>query len=189
MTEIYVIRHGKTQFNAELRIMGHYDCPILPKSKIEAKKLGERIKKVDFDIVFSSDLSRTSETAKIIIKQLLRKPELKLVKDLREIDYGKATKMLISDAKKKFPKAHKTLAYVNPGGESFQQLYDRVINFIKKNTTNYNKVLIVTHAGCLRAIYSYFKNEDFEKNLNIKLNHEVVLKCILGKDKKEAKFC
>ena len=63
---IYIVRHGETDWNKEHRIQGHVDIPLNDQGKLDAKKAKDKLKKVKFDVVFSSPLSRAYETAKII---------------------------------------------------------------------------------------------------------------------------
>ena len=66
--ELYVIRHGKTDWNKEYRFQGAHDIPLNEEGRQAARKLGEHLKDVHFDYVFSSPLSRAYETACIVIE-------------------------------------------------------------------------------------------------------------------------
>ena len=55
--KFYFVRHGKTEWNAEGRFQGaEGDSPLLDESILELKELGDYLKSVHFDAVFSSDL-------------------------------------------------------------------------------------------------------------------------------------
>ena len=68
--KFYFVRHGKTEWNAEGRFQGaEGDSPLLDESILELKELGDYLKSVHFDAVFSSDLKRARKTAKIIMEE------------------------------------------------------------------------------------------------------------------------
>lgn len=58
-------RHGRTDYNLNHKIQGQTDVPLDDVGKKEARNLARRIQTEEVDGVFSSDLSRASETAKI----------------------------------------------------------------------------------------------------------------------------
>ncbi len=186
MVEIYVVRHGKTEFNEKSMIIGHTNVPLSSAGIHQIKCLGNKLSKIKFDAIYSSDLERAKQTAEIINSQLNSKSEIKVSKELREINYGKLSGKLKREIREKYPLYHKHIAFVNPEGESFQQLYRRVIEFLKKISPSYKKILIVTHAGCIRAIYSYCNNKKFQDNLSIKISHDFIMKCEINKNKKKA---
>ena len=61
--ELYIVRHGKTDWNKECRFQGAKDIPLNEEGRAAAEKLHERLKDIHFDAVFSSPLSRAYETA------------------------------------------------------------------------------------------------------------------------------
>ena len=63
---LYVVRHGKTEWNLEHRCQGVSDIPLVDEGRESAKELVPLVSGLGIDIVFSSPLSRAYETAKII---------------------------------------------------------------------------------------------------------------------------
>lgn len=194
MVEIYVVRHGMTEFNKNHIIMGYLDpsllksgmgplgSPIIKSSRSDIKKLAINLKGINFDSFYTSDLKRAVQTADIISNEINYVQDIILSSDIKEIDYGVLAGQSKSETKKNYPKYHKDINYVNPDGESFNQLYSRVINFLDKIMNKHEKILIVTHAGCIRAIYSYFNDEDFQENIDMKINQYFIMKCTLDDD-------
>lgn len=91
---IYYIRHGETDWNAELRFQGQQDIPLNPKGQAQANEngrklallLGEKAKNLPF---ISSPLGRARETMERIRKELGLEPqEYQIDKRLIEISYG-----------------------------------------------------------------------------------------------------
>src|SRR5690242_5784438 len=63
---LIAVRHGETEWNVELREMGHLDSALTPIGIQQAEALGHRLKKLGFDALYSSDLGRAIQTAEII---------------------------------------------------------------------------------------------------------------------------
>ena len=63
MLQVYLVRHGETQWNAERRIQGQSDSPLTAKGEQQAMQVGERARSFGITHVISSDLGRTRRTA------------------------------------------------------------------------------------------------------------------------------
>lgn len=66
MLQVYLVRHGETQWNAERRIQGQSDSPLTAKGESQAVQVGERVRTYGITHVIASDLGRTRRTAEII---------------------------------------------------------------------------------------------------------------------------
>ena len=71
MSNLILMRHGQSIWNLQNRFTGGIDVPLTRKGILQAKKAGQELKKigVHIDIVYSSKLSRSIETAKAAIKK------------------------------------------------------------------------------------------------------------------------
>ncbi|KAG1891689.1 phosphoglycerate mutase-like protein [Suillus fuscotomentosus] len=88
VARLYVIRHGETEWNRARIIQGQADSQLNDLGETQAAMTGEALKAIHFDKAFTSDLSRASKTAEIILQH---HPDVILVKDqdLRERFMGK----------------------------------------------------------------------------------------------------
>ena len=77
--EVYIVRHGQTDYNLLGRIAGRIDVPLNDKGKQDAYDVKEKLKDIKFDKVYSSPLMRAYETANIITN-------LPIIKDKRIIE-------------------------------------------------------------------------------------------------------
>ena len=70
-TEITIIRHGETIWNAQQRIQGQRNSKLSENGIRQAGLVAKALAKREFDVLISSDLERAVETAEIINKELL----------------------------------------------------------------------------------------------------------------------
>ncbi len=82
----FIVRHGETEWNVVGRIQGHSDIPLSRKGREQAHTVARRLAAAPLDVVYCSDLSRASETARIILGD--RDIPLHATAELRERDYG-----------------------------------------------------------------------------------------------------
>ena len=83
---IYLVRHGRTDWNEKGKIQGHTDRVLDSTGKTQALELAKELKQIKFDKVFSSDLLRAKQTAEIIA--LEHKLAVETIKALREREFG-----------------------------------------------------------------------------------------------------
>lgn len=163
---IYFTRHGETEWNKVEKIQGWLDSPLTEKGIEMGKDLSEIAKDINFDNIYSSDLDRAYETAKLIV------PERKITKTklLREINVGSWSGEYFKEIEKTDKKLY-DLYFNNPGryrredGEDFYQLTKRVEDFFEKyiyNSTDEN-ILIVSHGITIIAMFNIMENIPIEK--------------------------
>lgn len=68
MLQVYLVRHGETEWNALRRIQGHSDSALTAKGQRQAEQVAGRAKRLGITHVISSDLGRTRHTADIIAR-------------------------------------------------------------------------------------------------------------------------
>lgn len=181
---IYLVRHGQTEWNREKRIQGSIDRPLNLKGEMQAHRLGRQLKEVDFDLIFSSPLSRARQTAEILNQYLTR--EILLDPVLKENYYGMAEGMTrdeyfhhfssqIAEVEAiPFPKrAHHKVV---PDAESLADVASRVVPFLDRvvQEAKGKNLLAVTHGGVIRAVLiALFEIEyDIENTGYVMIEHE-----------------
>ena len=158
--KLYFVRHGRTVWNLEGRFQGAGgDSPLLPESIDTLKELGQYLKDIPFDKIYSSDLPRAVKSAEIIQSQLIHSCPLESVPELREWHLGKLEGLKIATLNAIYPQqiqAFKTnLAKFDTSMFEAESLYSttqRTIQFIKslKNTKT-EQLLLVGHGANLTA--------------------------------------
>ena len=86
MMQIYIIRHGETEWNTKRLLQGATDIPLNQNGVEVAKLTSEALKEVPFDIIYTSPLKRAVETAEIMRGD--REIPVILVDRLKEISFG-----------------------------------------------------------------------------------------------------
>ncbi|NMP27681.1 2,3-diphosphoglycerate-dependent phosphoglycerate mutase GpmB [Rahnella sp. SAP-1] len=81
MLQVYLVRHGETEWNAARRIQGQSDSPLTEKGIFQAQQVAERVRNEGITHVIASDLGRTKHTAEIIADacgcQVVTEPRLR----------------------------------------------------------------------------------------------------------------
>ena len=158
--KLYFVRHGRTVWNLEGRFQGASgDSPLLPESIDTLKQLGQHLKEIPFDTIYSSDLPRAVKSAEIIQSQLQAPCPLKSIPDLREWQLGKLEGLKIATLNAIYPQQIKAfrsnLAQFDTRMFEAESLYSttqRTIRFIKSlKESSAKRVLIVGHGANLTA--------------------------------------
>ena len=158
--KLYFVRHGRTVWNLEGRFQGAGgDSPLLPESIETLKDLGQYLKDIPFDKIYSSDLPRAVKSAEIIQSQLTNPCPLESVPELREWQLGKLEGAKFATLEAIYPeqlKAFRTnLAKFDStmfGAESVYQTTQRTTQFIKSlESKPFEHVMIVGHGANLTA--------------------------------------
>lgn len=158
--KLYFVRHGRTIWNLEGRFQGASgDSPLLPESIDILQQLGQYLKEIPFDTIYSSDLPRAVKSAKIIQSQLQAPCPLESIPDLREWHLGKLEGLKIATLNAIYPQQIKAfrsnLAQFDTRMFEAESLYSttqRTIQFIKSlKGSPAKRVLIVGHGANLTA--------------------------------------
>ena len=168
---IYIVRHGETNWNVSRRLQGHTSVALNENGREEAEVLAERIEKLDFNRIISSDLIRARETAEIINKRVHK--DIVFDARLRSIDYGALEGRLISEIAQEEWGIYNSTPEVF-GAESVESVYTRVKNLLDELVANDESVLIVTHGGVLRVMSYYIDyKQKFDNEVYCKFYKDV----------------
>jgi alpha-ribazole phosphatase len=156
-TEIILVRHGETFWNQESRFQGSADVKLNPAGIEQAKKLSDRFRDAELDMIYASDLQRALITAQTVAQY--HELEVNELADLREADFGEWEGMTFDQIKEEdgdmldaWLKDPVTVRA--PGGEKFEDVQTRAfraLNEIKEEHER-SKVLVVAHGGTIRAL-------------------------------------
>lgn len=157
MLQVYLVRHGETQWNAERRIQGQSDSPLTAKGELQAVQVGERVRSYGITHVIASDLGRTQRTAEIIADAC--GCGVTLDARLRELDMGILEQRHLDSLSAQEEEWRRLVVNGTPNGripegESMQELSERMRAGLTAclNLPAGSRPLLVSHGialGCL----------------------------------------
>ena len=202
MKNILLIRHGQSEWNKLNLFTGFKNIELSEQGIDEANKAGQNFKNLNikFDIVFTSELKRAQETAKIILKNLDQWDHLyeegKIITDinLNERDYGDLTGLNKKETADKFgeEQVHKwRRGYSDqpPNGESLEDVVRRVKIYFEESinpaiqSADNNNILIAAHGNSLRALLIVMNIYDPSNINSVELSTGVPIHVILENNK------
>lgn len=173
MTQLFFIRHGRTEWNLEGRYQGaHGDSALLPESFNEIDELADFLKKYDFAKIYCSPIKRARVTAQKLESQLPQSINIVADAAFAEFDLGKMEGMLFKDVEKQYPKEldafrHHPEHYdpTEIKAESFQELFARMTPKILEICQRYpqRNVIIISHGAALCAEIRYLQGIPLER--------------------------
>lgn len=152
MTTLWLARHGETQWNHEGRYVGWTDMPLNTRGEAQALQLQRRLKAQNCGALYTSDLRRCVDTARIALPGLIPHATA----DLRELRFGLFEGMTYDEALAQHPQA--LAAWVAdpecapPQGETLSTLAMRVNRFLDEIRTQDGACCVIAHSGSLRVL-------------------------------------
>ncbi|MFI0435649.1 MAG: histidine phosphatase family protein [Parachlamydiaceae bacterium] len=163
--DIYLTRHGETDWNFQDLVQGQTDIPLNATGISQALQLRELLADIPFSAAFSSDLSRAQLTAELIVKP--RQLRVKASPALRERSAGTlegVNKHIFDEKIRPFLTSAKALHHEtylttpwHPEIETTHSVLKRVSDFLFPLADLYpnQSLLVVSHGGVLRSILDY----------------------------------
>jgi uncharacterized phosphatase len=148
MTQLYLVRHGETDWNLARRIQGSTDIPLNATGRAQAARTGELLSRRQWTAIASSPLSRALETARIIGSEL-GIDDIEILDDLAERQYGEAEGLEAQELDRRFP-----VGTTVPGRETREAVAARVIPALvalaERNPSA--DLIVTTHGGVIRTV-------------------------------------
>ena len=144
--EIFLVRHGETEWNKQGLLLGDTNIPLNENGKEIAVRSAKGMKEngLSFDVVYSSPLSRTIETSRILVGE----QEIQTDENLKELNFG--------DLEGVFCRNVADCPMPPPNGESLESLQTRMMRFLgnllRKGYPEDSRILIVTHGTAIRSV-------------------------------------
>lgn len=160
MTELVLLRHGESLWNAEHRYQGQQGTGLSARGRQQAKEAADYLQSLEIDAVVASDLQRVTETLQPYLDMRDDVP-VRIDARWREIDVGTWGGRMIAEVYAEEPDVVDAFDrgedVARGGGESFRQLRSRVweaahaVAGAEGTAGAAQRVLVVTHGGPIRV--------------------------------------
>lgn len=188
--EMYLIRHGETEFNVEGKFQGQSNSPLTENGKDQIYQVARMLKmELGDDIhnweIISSPLGRAMDSTKILCETLAY-DLTKVQTDERpaEVSVGDWAGLYIEDIKAQWPRLlegtnHYNWYFNSLGGERYADVEGRVKAFLE-SVKDKEKLIVVAHGVTSRIIRGLYQNLDKDEALSLEVAHETFFKLADG---------
>jgi broad specificity phosphatase PhoE len=171
-TRLFLVRHGELTTSKEWRFVGHTDVEMNDAGVMQIKRIAEKLKGVDIEVLMSSDLKRARKSAEIIGEVIGQRNSV--YSSFREINLGHWEGMtreeIVDKFKEEFEKRSLDISNFRvEKGESFIDLKNRVIPFLTATLDKHKgkNLLLAAHGGVNRVIICHALGLDIENIVRI----------------------
>jgi alpha-ribazole phosphatase len=156
-TRVYLIRHGEVEGHEDKRYNGQGDVQLTARGAAQFGLLQARLAKKPLAAIYASDLQRCRTGAEMIGRD--RKLLLMTLPELRELHIGHWEGLTWTEIERRYPaewraRLQDIVHYQVPGGESLQQLAERVLPLVQRLVAKHRgeEIAIVAHGGVNRVL-------------------------------------
>lgn len=177
VTEIYLLRHGETEWNASGRFQGKLDSPLTSHGIEQAKTCGRRLSQlgIDYDTLIASPLGRTRQTA-AIVAGCGAFPEIRYDQRLAEVSTGSWDGLTHIDIDAQWPGRLDQSTpfdwfFRSPDGESYESAFERVTEWLSDLQ---GVVIAVSHGLVGRIIRGAYLGLPRDEALGLPVPQDVI---------------
>ena len=149
--ELYLIRHGETEWSRARRHPGRTDLPLSPAGEAEARALGQHLRGLEVDRVLSSPMTRATATAALAGFG----DRVELNDTLLEVDYGECEGRTTAEIRASRP-GWDLFRDGCPGGETVEDAAARARGLLEDLADSDGRVLLFSHGHQLRILTTVF---------------------------------
>ncbi len=178
LRKLFVVRHGETLWNSELRMQGRLDSALTDKGKRQAGENGQLLRRVGVERLLVSPLGRTQETAFIINSYV--QADIELYDELVERDCGEWGGLTMTEIKSQQPTSWRAREaneweHRPPGGENMPDVIKRIAPLLTAvREIEAETVAIISHGVVGKAILAHYLELTEESAGHIRQPNEVV---------------
>lgn len=148
------LRHGETDWNRELRLIGRSDPVLNDRGIAQAETAADSLSGLGVSRILSSPLARARQTAEIVANRV--EASVDFAPDLMERNFGPLEGRLLGELEDVYGNGYSiaTRDDLPPGAESWDDLCTRVGKVIRENASERSKglTLFVSHFAVLSAV-------------------------------------
>ncbi|HEU5415751.1 MAG TPA: histidine phosphatase family protein [Candidatus Angelobacter sp.] len=176
--EIYLVRHGETEWNRDGRLQGQQNSSLTARGREQAEQLGRLLSRLlgpQQRLIQASPLGRARETA-AIIRQHVPGPELMIDSRLQEMTLGSWEGLTRTEVNKLCKgvvggDSNAEWWFRAPGGESYDHFQERVRSWLAEQS---GAVIAVSHGITTRMIRGEYLGLSRHERLSLPVRHGVI---------------
>ena len=174
---LILVRHYKTLKNVRGQIIGWGDAPRASDWEADLAFVVQNLRDnhIHVDAIYSSCLERARQSAMYFahhfgIAAVREAPEL------NEVNYGTLFGKTKRWVAQHIPEYKTDMDFVFPDGESFRQMQQRSVGFVRRIAREHRDqtVVMVAHAGVIRGLVCHFLQLDLGAHLKRKVSHRYI---------------
>ncbi len=159
--DLFLVRHGQTEWNREHRLQGQMDSPLTELGCAQAVAVGRRLAERPIARLVASDLGRTRRTAELVAGELGVSPAgIEFDAGWRERHLGRFQGRFVAELSDEDFLEYQQCrtgdpAFVPHGGESRRQLQERGVAAMRRAAASVGEgkaVLVVAHGGVMSSV-------------------------------------
>lgn len=161
MSKLVLIRHGQSIWNLENRFTGWVDVPLSPLGEEEAREAGKKLLGMEFQVAYTSALTRAQKTLEIILETTGFKMPVIRDQALNERHYGDLQGLNKDELRQQYGPEQvqiwrRSYATAPPNGEALKDTAARTLPFFERcimgDIRQGKDVLVVAHGNSNRSI-------------------------------------
>lgn len=168
---LYVLRHGKTEWNALCKVQGTADIPLAEEGITLARQVGKALQSVPFDLCYTSPLTRARQTAELVLGSRAEIIPVIPDKRIQEIDFGILEGTRFKDEKGNILNEEMRRFFQEPQnfqrpeqGENLRDVLKRTGEFWKElvcDPSHQDQTILIASHGCaVRALLQNVYQDD-----------------------------
>ncbi|NPD05585.1 histidine phosphatase family protein [Nocardioides sp. zg-1308] len=165
--ELWVVRHGETEWSRDGRHTSTTDLPLTDVGELAAVSLATRLAEVEFDLVLTSPRRRARRTA-----ELAGFPEAQVDEDLVEWGYGDYEGVTTAEIRETVP-GWTVWTHPSPGGESADEVSVRLDRVVER-TRRHGRSLVFAHGHSLRVLTARWLEQPADEGRFFKLDTSTI---------------
>jgi broad specificity phosphatase PhoE len=166
--EVWLVRHGATEWSRDHRHTSVTDLPLLPEGETVARELGARLAEVDFGLVLTSPRLRARRTA-----ELAGFADAEVDDDLTEWAYGEYEGTTTHEIRQTVP-GWSVWTHPSLGGETAGEVGARLDRVVDRLRAGDGPALVFGHGHALRALTARWLGLDVASGRHFRLDTATV---------------
>lgn len=157
-TRVFLVRHGRTAWNAEQRLQGQLDVALDAMGSWQAAQLARALADEQLAAIYSSDLRRARDTAQALADLQGLVPVTDAA--LRERGFGRLEGLSYAEIETAWPEDARRWRlreadYRPGGGESLRDFFERSVAAVTRLAAPHagSAIAVFTHGGVLDSLY------------------------------------